>query len=131
MKRKKVNDQSKLLTHPIRTRVTERVFKRLENTRVNSNCSTVAEVARKVLSREKILCYYRDRYLDDTMGELSGICKELRAIGVNINQITRHLNTTKQTIHILKAADQYKKVGIKVDRLLDIVTELSYKWLPN
>ena len=131
MARRKSKNQTQILNHCVFTRVNEKIYKRLKNVQENSNCSTVAEVARKVLSKEKILCYYRDRYLDDTMGELSGICKELRAIGVNINQITRHLNTTRQTIHILKAADQYKKVGIKVDRLLDIVTELSYKWLPN
>ena len=131
MPRKKEKDRSKLFSRLVGVRVTEKVYKRLMDIQENSNCSTVAEVARKVLSKEKILCYYRDKYLDDTMGELSGICKELRAIGVNINQITRHLNTTRQTIHILKAADQYKKVGAKVDRLLDIVTELSYKWLPN
>jgi len=131
MARKKSKNQTRLLRYHVFTRVNESVYQRLKDIQENSNCATVAEVARKILSKEKILCYYRDRYFDDTMGELSAICKELRAIGVNINQITRRFNSTKKTLDALKAADQYNKVGIKVDRLLEIVTELSYKWLPN
>lgn len=113
MPRKKVKDRSKLLSHLIGVKVTEAFYKKLKGIEENSNCGSIGEVARKILLRERILFYQRDKDLDETMQELNCICKELRAIGVNINQITRHFNATKKTLHSLKA-DQYRKVGVKV-----------------
>ncbi|MEQ7801967.1 plasmid mobilization relaxosome protein MobC [Pedobacter sp. ASV1-7] len=67
------------------------------------------------------------------MEELALIRKELRAIGVNINQITRSFNqdrsNTKRAFYTLKAADQYQKIDAKVDELLIIISKLAGKWL--
>jgi len=133
MARKKEKDRERLLCHPVRTRVTEKVYRRLEKIKAQSNCRSIGEVARKVLSREKILVLHRDASLSGPMEELAGIRKELKAIGVNVNQLTRsHHGSTRETqkaFYALKVAEEYRKVGPKVERLLSIVSQIADRWL--
>lgn len=93
----------------------------------------MGELARKILSKEKITCYYKDTTMDAPMEELTHIRKELNAIGVNINQITHkfHIadNPSQKIDQVLRVEREYKRVGDKVDRLLAMVFELSKKWL--
>jgi hypothetical protein len=93
--RKKIRDKEERLTHLIRTRVTEATHKRLVELKQNSNCNTIGEVARKILSKEKIACFYIDVTMNAPMEELASIRKELKAIGININQQTRYFHTSK------------------------------------
>ncbi len=71
--------------------------------------------------------------MDAPMEELSSIRKEINSIGVNINQITHSFHNaeaaSQKAFHALKVAEQYRKVGDKVDALLAIVSQLSIKWL--
>jgi len=133
MPRKKSAKPEEVLTHVIRARVTETVYRRLEQISKNSDCYSVGRLARKILSREKITMFHKDRTMDATMEELALIRKELRAIGININQITRSFNQDKAGTHrafyVLKVADQYKKVDEKVEQLLTIISELAERWL--
>jgi hypothetical protein len=133
MPRKKAKDQQQVLTHPIIIRVTRTVFERLDAKRKESDCTTIGEVARKILSNKSIKCFYKDISLNPVMEELAQIRKELKAIGININQITRTFNQDKAENHrafyVLKVADQYKMVDAKVDRLLTLVSLLAEKWL--
>jgi hypothetical protein len=82
MARKKAKNRDPLLTHPIRTRVRAVVFQRLQNLVKTSDCQSMAELTRRILSREKITCYHRDTSLDEPLEELIRIRKELNAIGV-------------------------------------------------
>src|SRR5690606_21559806 len=111
---------------------TENTFKRLEKMQVESKSASVAEIARKILSNKRIKLFYQDITMNGPMEEMAMIRKELRAIGINISQITRSFNQDKSGTHrafyLLKAADLYKKVGEKVDRLLVIVSQLAEKW---
>lgn len=133
MPRKKSLNSEAVLTHFVRTRVTEKVYLRLIKISRNSDCHSVGGVARKILSQEKITLFYKDRSLNSTMEELASIRKELRAIGVNINQITRSFNQdktdTKRAFYAIKVADQYQKIDSKVDELLIIISKLAGKWL--
>lgn len=133
MSRKKAEDQQALFTYPVRTRVTEKAFDRLERLRQESNCSTIGELARKVLSNQGIKCFYIDRSLPAVMEELALIRKELKAIGTNINQLTRSFNSTRdenvKAFYVLKVSDLYKNVDAKVTQLLSIISSLSEKWL--
>ncbi len=133
MTRKKTEKRDELLTHPIILRVTETVFKRLEKLQQESNCQSVGEVARKLLSREKILCFYKDVSLNAPMEELASIRKELKAIGVNINQQTQRFHTSdteaQRAFYVMKTADLYKKVGDKVDTALVQIAKLAEQWL--
>ena len=133
MPRKKATDQESILSHPIIIRVTETVFNRLEDIRKDSDYKTIGEVARKILSNRKIKLFYQDISMNAPMEELALIRKELKAIGININQITRSFNQDKAETHrafyVLKVADLYKKVDEKVDRLFSIISKLAEKWL--
>jgi hypothetical protein len=133
MTRKKVNEPEDLLSHNLIIRVTENTYNRLEELRKDSNNRSIAAVARKILSGQKINLYHHDVSLNPVMEELALIRKELKAIGVNINQITRSFNQdrtgTSRAYHITKVAELYKQVDIKVDRLLKIISKLAEKWL--
>ena len=85
-----------------------------------------------VVPKRKILFIRRHR--DERGYDRPGrIRKELNAIGTNINQITHafHLNETdsQKVFHALRVAEQYKMVDERVERLLEVVTELAKKWL--
>lgn len=133
MPRKKSANPNEILTHFVRTRVTEKVYKRLDKIRLNSDCHSVGGVARKILSHEKITLFYKDMSLNATMEQLALIRKELKAIGININQITRSFNRdkaeTSRAFYVKKAADQYEKVNVKVEQLLILISKLADKWL--
>lgn len=82
MPRKKSKNSYILLTRPIILRVNENTYKRLENILANSNCRSIGEVARNILSREKILMLTKDVTMNAPLEELSSIRKELKAIGI-------------------------------------------------
>jgi hypothetical protein len=133
MARKKAKDQNSLLTFVVCARVGESVYSRLNSFIGNSDCHSIGEVARRILSREKILCLHRDTTMDPVVEELASIIKELNAIGVNINQVVHHFhiaeNAEQRMFQALKVARQYDKVGEKVERLLEMVSGISKKWL--
>lgn len=133
MTRKKVSSPDDLLSHNLIIRVTETTFERLQKLQQDSKSLSIAEVARRILSGKKINLYHHDISMNPVMEELAMIRKELKAIGVNINQITRSFNQdraeTHRAFHVLKVADLYKKADEKVDRLLVIISKLAEKWL--
>ena len=136
MPRKKLPDQEAVLTHFIRTRLTKKAFDRLDKIRQSSDCHSVGEVARKLLSQEKITLFYKDITLNAAMEELALIRKELKAIGININQLTKGFHIAKKKgqgtdYHLKQVADLYKIVEGKTDELLTIVNQLAQKWLPK
>jgi predicted CopG family antitoxin len=133
MPRKKAKNQEQLLTHNVIIRVTETVFNRLEKMRIESGSFSVAEVVRKILTNRKIKIFHQDVSMNAPMEEMALIRKELKAIGININQITRTFNQDKAEVHrafyVMKVADLYKSVDAKVERLLVIISQLAEKWL--
>jgi hypothetical protein len=136
MPRKKYANPEDVLTHFVRTRLTEAAFKRLDKIRQSSDCHSVGEVARKLLSQEKITLFYKDMTLNSAMEELALIRKELKAIGININQLTRVYHVARKKGHqtdyyLLQVANLYQTVDTKTDELLHIINQLSQKWLPK
>lgn len=133
MGRTKYKQPEELLNRPIIVRVNERVFERLEKLVSESSCQSVGEVARKILSREKLLCFYKDITMNGPMEELASIRKELKSIGININQLTKGHNSAQKETHkafyALKVAEQFRPVEAKVDKLLVIVSAVADKWL--
>jgi hypothetical protein len=88
---------------------------------------------RKILSKERITVYHKDKSLEGPVQELIQIRNELRAIGVNINQITHHFHTAEtnnqRMFDALKVAESYREVGDKVNVLVEMVAKLGEKWL--
>ncbi|SFH33203.1 plasmid mobilization protein [Pedobacter insulae] len=135
MPRRKSADPEKILSRVLRIRLTDAAFKRLEKISKSSDCHTVGEAARKILSKEKITLFYKDISLNSTMEELALIRKELRAIGININQITKAFHSDKretpQMFQVTKVTMLYEKVEAKTDTLLILINKLAEKWLPR
>jgi len=133
MPRKKYDNPEDVLTHPIVMRVTQKEFERLEKLAAESNCRTIGEVARKILSNEKILLFHRDISMNGPMEELALIRKELKSIGVNINQQTRYFHNSRsdahRSFHAMKTAEAHKKLEPKIEDLLQTVNRLAEKWL--
>jgi trimethylamine:corrinoid methyltransferase-like protein len=134
MSRKKTLDQETLFTCPVRTRVTQSTWSKLEKIQNESGCQSIGEVARMVLSDEPINCFYRDVSLNAPMEEMALIRKELKAIGININQQTKFFHLSKseaqRAFYVIKTAKLYQQVGDKVEELLTIINHLAEKWLP-
>src|SRR5690606_10282123 len=114
----------KLLSRPIIVRVDEALFNRLEKLQKESDCRSIGEVARRILTGKRINCFYRDISLNAPMEEMALIRKELKAIGININQQTHRFHTSQseseRAFYTMKTAELYKQVGGKVDELLTI-----------
>lgn len=135
MARKKSADPEKILRRVLRIRLTDAAFKRLEKISDTSDSRTVGEAARKILSKEKITLFYKDITLNSAMEELALVRKELRAIGININQVTKAFHSDKreqsQLIQVSRVIKLYKEVELKTDKLLIIINRLAEKWLPR
>lgn len=133
MARKKSPYPDQLLTRHIQTKVTDEVYQRLKELRVKSDCQTLGELARRILSKGKVTLFHKDASLDAPMEELTAIRRELNSIGININQITHSfhvaINDGQKNYQALRAVEEYKKVGLRVDRLLELISQLAKKWL--
>jgi hypothetical protein len=133
MPRKKIPDPSSLLAHPVRTRVTEEVFNRLLTLMKDSDCRSMGELARKILSGEGITLFHKDAAFDEPAEKLMLIYRELKAIGVNMNQVTRHFhqaNTNQQKAFLAyQIAQIYKQADVKLIMVLNLIAKLSERWL--
>lgn len=133
MSRKKKENQEELLSRILILRLTDEDYKKLETLTNETTSHTVSEVARKILFKEKINYLYRDVTMNGPMEELASIRRELRAIGVNINQITKAFHTTsdpnRKYVHSIQSFNKNQLIEGKVDRLLEIVSQLAIKWL--
>jgi len=132
MTRKKVDPAIKL-THKVTIHLSQPYYEKLERWLTHSNCQTLSELARSILYKEQINWYHKDASLESLAVELAFIRKELNAAGKNINQITHAFHVTEnpnqKMFHALKVAEEYRKVGVKVEELLKIISPVSKSWL--
>lgn len=135
MPRKKLKNPEEILSNPIIVRVTEKVFNQLEKLMQESGCQSVGEVARMILSGQPIKCFYVDVSMNAPMEQLALIRRELKAIGININQQTRYFHQSRseaqRNFYALRTAELYCEVGEQTEELLRIVNALALKWLPG
>lgn len=133
MPRKPAADKDELLVHPIILRVNGATYKRLEKLLAESSCKSIGEVARKILTGGRINCFYRDVSLNGPMEELALIRKELKSIGININQQTRYFNAVKsaaeKAFHSDRTVELLLKADAKMERLFALMSKLAEKWL--
>ena len=114
-------------------RVSESTWQELEKIRLNSNCRTIPEVVRRIIEKDQIIYYHKDESMDGSMEVLITIQKELKAIGININQVTRYFHNGtgegQRYHHLQNVLQFYKQVDAKVGLLLSIISQLAKKWL--
>ncbi|GAA3984645.1 hypothetical protein GCM10022246_40470 [Pedobacter ginsengiterrae] len=81
--------------HLIRVCVNDAVYERLTKMQKQSDCRSICEIARKILSGQRINLFHKDISINAPMEELALIRKELKSIGININQQTLHFHISE------------------------------------
>ena len=128
-------EKNERLEYKIFTRVGKKKYDELLSMLNNSDSRTMSALLRDILEHKKITIHIRDITLDKTMEQLSGIRKELQAIGVNINQATRKLHqtdfNTEQLIQAQEILKGFQHTEAKINVLFELIDNLSEKWLPK
>lgn len=132
MGRKKVSPDI-ALTRKVETRITEGKYQELLSLLKISNHPEMSGLIRDILLNRVIRTSSHDGTFDQTMEMLSAIRNELRAIGVNINQITRFFNSypdaRRKEFYAKTAFRTYLEIDSRVNQLLQIVSKVAQKWL--
>ncbi|MBO9674230.1 MAG: mobilization protein [Sphingobacteriaceae bacterium] len=133
MPRPKIKKEEEKLKHYIRVRVDEQTLKRLDKMQKMSDCKGLSQLTRKILMQEPVQIFHRDISMNGPMEELAMIRKEIRSIGININQQTYHFHTSQskaaRMFYVERTKELYEKIEIKIDLLLEITDKLAGKWL--
>jgi len=74
-------------------RISDAELEAMKKRFAQTNCSNFSEFIRRVLIKDKITAFYRNQSMDELMEELIRLRKEINAIGKNINQAVRRLQT--------------------------------------
>jgi hypothetical protein len=121
------------LQHPVMTRISHAKYLELEKIAGQTKDETVSGIVRSIIHNQPVKVYVKDETLNRTMEELAALRGEIRAIGVNINQITRWFNTypdpKQKEFYARIAFGKYVTLEDKIDRLLGIISNLAEKWL--
>ena len=132
MSRKKVKEQE-LLKYEVKTRVKERTFLKLKSLINGAPNRDMSSTVRDILENKPVKVITYDRSLDMVMQELSATRKEIKAIGVNINQITRLFNTYSEPkskeFFARIAFQKYSGLQPSIEKVLSIISNLSKRWL--
>src|SRR5690625_4498916 len=125
-RKRKENDR---LDYRVFTRISKEKYEELTAMLQHSRCKNISELLRHVLENKKIVLEHYDSSLDKVMEQVSGIRKELQAIGININQVTRYFHGAKSAeatlYNAMEIAKLYQQTDLKITELFSIVTQLS------
>lgn len=117
----------------ITLRMTPQEYREIENRFKKSTCRKLSEYARNLLFNKPITTHYRNQSLDDFMEEMILLRNELSAIGNNVNQVVKKLNTVQETPEfrdLLMYYERQKRVYFqKVDDIQNHIHKITNKWL--
>lgn len=130
---KQNNKEKERLDFPVMTRINKSTYDQLNSIVAKTKDETLAGLIRSILHNRAVKVYTHDETTDLLLEELAALRSELRAIGVNFNQITRYFNTYpddgKKRFYAKIGFEKYVQIETKLDRLLVIVSNLCKKWL--
>ncbi|WP_316757402.1 mobilization protein [Pedobacter aquatilis] len=133
MSRPKIKNESDKLIHYLRIRVDELTLQRLKKMQAKSDTKGISQFARKILMDEPVYLLHRDISMDGPMEELALIRKEIKAIGININQQTYYFHVSRsraeKMFYVECTAKLYSGIEVKIDCLLELTEKLAKKWL--
>ena len=122
-------------TRRITLRLTEQEYLKIESKFKASCCRKLSDYIRKHLFNKPIISTYRNKSLDDLMEETIALTTELRAIGNNINQIAKKINTLKS---LAEFKEQYvsfelhrKSLFDKIDFIGKHTQKMAEQWLQS
>jgi hypothetical protein len=121
------------LSKPVMTRLQQAKYKELENIVKHSKGETVSSLVRKIIHEKPVKIFRHDESLDLVMEELAANRAEIKAIGVNINQMAKLFNTYSdlkvKTLYTKMGYEKYLCLEANIEKLLARVEQLSLKWL--
>ncbi len=121
------------LRQVVRIRITEKKYKELQAIVDQTKDETVSGAVRKILMNRPIRVLVHDHTTDLLLDDLAALRSEIKAIGVNINQITRYFNTypedAKKRFYAKIGLQQHLAMEAKIDHLTAMISELCAKWL--
>lgn len=130
--RKKVKEQD-ALKYDIKLRVNQQHFDRLSRMLSQSRYKNMSELLRDIVCERQVITYTRDESLGIVMEELTRIRKELNAIGTNVNQAVRQINSSVDKNRILlfglDLSEQLRQVEQRLQQLFPLISQLAKKWL--
>lgn len=122
-----------LLVRDVKTRITEAQFQRLQELIGQSRFKNMSELLRAIIGKQPITIYTKDGTLGTVMEELIQLRRELSAIGNNLNQVTKQINSLRgqagKGVLILQAAATLSEVEAKIEKLYPLISQLAHKWL--
>lgn len=123
----------KKLQHSIRTRITDKKYQEIKSLVDKTKDESVSGAVRKIIMNRPIRIFVHDETQSLLLEELAATRSEIRAIGVNINQITRYFNTypedDKKRFYARIGLTQFIQMEKKVDWLSARISELCEVWL--
>jgi len=121
------------LERPVMTRINQAKYQELKRLADMTKDETISGLVRDIINNRPIQVYTHDETMDLLMEELASLRGQIRAIGVNINQITRLFNTypepRRKEFYAKTAFNEFLQIETKIDRLLEIISKLSKQWL--
>lgn len=119
----------------VSTRISQKMYDELQKMLGSSTLNSMSELIRHILANQKVVHEYYDATLDKVMLELSENRKDIQAIGVNINQVTKRFHNQKwpeaMLVNAREIAGLYQLVDLRMQKLFDFMTEIAQKWLPE
>ena len=123
------------LNHVVTIRIGDEKFNELKRLLQGNPQNDMSRLLRDILHNRPITVFTKDKTLDNVMEELAKLRSEIRAIGVNINQITRLFNTypepQRKALFAKMAFKEHQAIEPKIAELLDIVSKLAKRWLSD
>lgn len=121
-----------LLSHVVPIRIGEESYRELSGLLQQSRCRSMSELLRKIIDNRKIIVEYTDQGSRLLLEELALIRKEIQAIGVNINQATRRVNSERlpadRIRHALDIVGLFQQADERITRLFTMMAKLSERW---
>ena len=130
-----MEDENKNRTRWLHLRLTKVEYELLNNQFDKSTCRKLSDYARRNLLRKPVILKYRNQSLDELMGELIMLRKDLNSIGNNFNQAVKKLhglNQISEFRHWIIIYELEKKALF--DSITDIkknVENIAQKWLQS
>jgi MobC-like protein len=98
-----------------------------------TTCRKISEYGRKILLGKTVTVFNRNQSLDEFMGEMIQLRKELNYIGHNFNQAVRKLHTLEACAQyqtwILFQESRQKQLQDKVSSIQEKINKISDQWL--
>ncbi|GGF42450.1 plasmid mobilization protein [Echinicola rosea] len=111
----------------VESRISVERYRQLLDLLSKSRNPTMSSLIRDILSGKAIICKTHDETFDLLLDRMQSVQRELHAIGVNINQVTRHFNSLDDPLRkkaLVKTLErQLAQVGKKVDALEKLVKQ--------